>query len=492
MKTIKRHSRLFALLGTALGGALVAIVLVTYLGAAMAQSFPGTDPLWYAGTLTDTSGKPLTSPQTVGIDVWKSATSTTSTDNVCSVAATSTTLTQGHFRIKLGSTCVTAIRDNPELWVEITVGSTKMARTKVGSVPYVASMPEEMKKSGDASFTIHSNTDTPTSGKKMLSLKTGKTGPKEVFSVNNNGTCGIGTTPTSNWNSAYPALQVGASGVLQGSAAAQGFVLGSNYYTDASDKWKYLGTGKASAINFADDIHFYVTDTTGVANGALSFATAATITTTGNVGIGTTSPAGKLHVVGDVLADASGSCVKVKQGSFCATNLDTALTISTDSAGTDGIYFKTYSGGYYDRMVIKSNGNVGIGTTGPTSALSVVGNIYATGTITQGSSRKLKERIRELATSDAQAAVNNLKPTRFYYKADKSDEHLGFIAEDVPALLATKDRKGVDPMDVAAVLTKVVQQQQQQLETQKKAFAEQRREIEELKKQVQQLKRPGG
>jgi len=38
---------------------------------------------------------------------------------------------------------------------------------------------------------------------------------------------------------------------------------------------------------------------------------------------------------------------------------------------------------------------------------------------------------------------------------------VGFIAEDVPDLVATEDRKG---MDVVAVLTKVVQDQQKTIE----------------------------
>ncbi|MGA2463993.1 MAG: hypothetical protein ABSH06_06520 [Thermodesulfobacteriota bacterium] len=37
---------------------------------------------------------------------------------------------------------------------------------------------------------------------------------------------------------------------------------------------------------------------------------------------------------------------------------------------------------------------------------------------------------------------------------------MGFVAEDVPDLIATKDRKELSPMDIMAVLTKVVQDQQ--------------------------------
>jgi hypothetical protein len=53
----------------------------------------------------------------------------------------------------------------------------------------------------------------------------------------------------------------------------------------------------------------------------------------------------------------------------------------------------------------------------------------------------------------------------FVYKADSGQQHVGFIAEDVPDMVAMKDRKGLSPMDIVAVLTKVVQEQRQQLDT---------------------------
>jgi hypothetical protein len=49
---------------------------------------------------------------------------------------------------------------------------------------------------------------------------------------------------------------------------------------------------------------------------------------------------------------------------------------------------------------------------------------------------------------------------KYNYKADREERHVGFIAEDVPSLVASKDRKGLSPMDVVAVLTRVVQEQQ--------------------------------
>jgi hypothetical protein len=76
------------------------------------------------------------------------------------------------------------------------------------------------------------------------------------------------------------------------------------------------------------------------------------------------------------------------------------------------------------------------------------------------SSRELKANIAELSGSEALATLEHLNPMKFNYKAD-SDKHLhvGFIAEDVPDLVATSDRKGLSAMDIVAVLTKALQEQ---------------------------------
>jgi len=52
---------------------------------------------------------------------------------------------------------------------------------------------------------------------------------------------------------------------------------------------------------------------------------------------------------------------------------------------------------------------------------------------------------------------------RYNYKTDADEGYVGFIAEDVPALVATQDRKGLSPMDVVAVLTKIVQEQNERI-----------------------------
>ena len=49
---------------------------------------------------------------------------------------------------------------------------------------------------------------------------------------------------------------------------------------------------------------------------------------------------------------------------------------------------------------------------------------------------------------------------------------MGFIAEDVPDLVAAKDRKTLNPLDIVAVLTKVVQKQQKVISKLEKRVAE--------------------
>ena len=100
-------------------------------------------------------------------------------------------------------------------------------------------------------------------------------------------------------------------------------------------------------------------------------------------------------------------------------------------------------------MVWRANGNVGIGTLSPSYPLEMGSGAYVSsgGVWTNASSRQYKDNIRDLTIQDAKAALMELKPTKFKYKADKKDESLGFISEDVPNLVATKDRKGLSTMD---------------------------------------------
>jgi len=127
-----------------------------------------------------------------------------------------------------------------------------------------------------------------------------------------------------------------------------------------------------------------------------------------------------------------------------------------------------------NHMTIRNNGNVGIGTTGPNFPLEMGSGAHVTagGVWTDASSREYKENIRDLGIEEAMTALRELKPTRFNYNVDKEEEHVGFIAEDVPELLANKDRNGLCAMDIVGVLTKVVQEQQKKIEELEKRLDE--------------------
>jgi hypothetical protein len=113
------------------------------------------------------------------------------------------------------------------------------------------------------------------------------------------------------------------------------------------------------------------------------------------------------------------------------------------------------------RITIKGNGYVGIGTQDPSYPLQMGGGAYTNGSSwVDASSREYKENIKGLKLEDAIGTLQGLNPVTFSYKVTPGENHVGFVAEDVPNLVATKDRKGLSPMDIVAVLTKVVQEQQ--------------------------------
>ena len=140
--------------------------------------------------------------------------------------------------------------------------------------------------------------------------------------------------------------------------------------------------------------------------------------------------------------------------------------------------------------IIFPQGNIGIGAEDPQYRLQVTPmGAFCDGTTWEdASSRELKENIRELTTQEAMAALKNIKPVKFNYKQNPGDDlNLGFIAEDVPELVASKGRKSLSSMNVVAMLTKAVQQQQEVISSQQKAFAQQQEVIDALMERINKL-----
>lgn len=185
-----------------------------------------------------------------------------------------------------------------------------------------------------------------------------------------------------------------------------------------------------------------------------------------NIGIGTDSPKQRLEVNGNIQIHEQNSNV--------------AGIMLTQSSGETGYIMHnrastlTIGAGSVDRITIDRDGNVGIGMSRPSHPIELASGAHVTagGAWTNSSSIERKENISELTPEEALRALADLEPVHFNYKQDAVERYVGFIAEDVPELVATTDRKGLSTMDIVAVLTKVVQMQQKQIEELEKRLTE--------------------
>ena len=176
------------------------------------------------------------------------------------------------------------------------------------------------------------------------------------------------------------------------------------------------------------------------------------------VGIGTTTPKQRLEVNGSIQIHEQNSSV--------------AGLMITQSSGETGYIMHnrastlTIGAGSQDRITIDREGNVGIGVSKPRHPLEMSSGAHVTagGVWTNSSSRAGKENIAGLSAEQARIAVMQLEPVVFNYRNEVAEEYVGFIAEEVPDLVASNDRQSLSTMDIVAVLTKVVQAQQKRIE----------------------------
>lgn len=161
----------------------------------------------------------------------------------------------------------------------------------------------------------------------------------------------------------------GNKGVIvlsEGSGGNTGYV---SYHNTAGTRVGYTGFGLIGAgLSHATD------------NATpLIFITSAServrIDSSGNVGIGTSSPAVKLHVYG---ASPGGAMFEDTTSSGVSVVLKTSArqwNVSNDSSGNFQVYDANAAA---TRFLINSSGNVGIGTVNPNAKLEVNGTISAT------------------------------------------------------------------------------------------------------------------
>lgn len=158
--------------------------------------------------------------------------------------------------------------------------------------------------------------------------------------------------------------------------------------------------------------------------------------------------------------------------------------IPSAGSGNNGIIFPSDPGGgsgdsawikYYPTSGENCVLDIGVSNdAGDRIYLHASGGVYANGSMYWWSSRELKDNISDIPVKEAKQLLDGLNPVSFKYKGSTKQRTLGFIAEEVPAVLADPDQRAISGMDIIAVLTSVMKDQQ-------KAIARMQKQIDTLK-----------
>ncbi len=196
----------------------------------------------------------------------------------------------------------------------------------------------------------------------------------------------------------------------------------------------------------------------------------------GEVGIGAgTNPRADLHVLDSGSAfSANADTVALFQSNTNTTDV-ARITILSGNAGNGQLAFGDADNEFAGRIrYFHSDNQMDFILNGSLEVLSMFSsgaNVLETATSSavltsagvwqDASSRALKQNITDLSLNDAMSALEGLQPVTFNYIKEPDETTVGFIAEDVPDLVATASRKTLSSLDIVAVLTKVVKNQKE-------------------------------
>jgi len=223
---------------------------------------------------------------------------------------------------------------------------------------------------------IVDNTDTTEDGRLTFSTFVAGTDTETMHITGGN--VGIGTTSPSAPLEIAGAASATDTGITIKNGSATRLRLFHNDNAGTSYLTSYDGVGAAQALSIRSGNKLYMSGGGG--------STHVTVDTSGNVGIGTTSPSGKLHIFNN----SSGATAISQQQLIVENNSATGIGILTPSTTSGYLFFGDNNDaqrGYItynhssdemkfkvagsERVFINSSGNVGIGTASPVSKLHV-------------------------------------------------------------------------------------------------------------------------
>jgi hypothetical protein len=283
----------------------------------------------------------------------------------------------------------------------------------------------------------------------------------ERMRIDSNGVLGIGITPSASWSSTLvKALQIGDTGAsVSGytsfnTGGKTAFLTTNAVYEGVSGSgWKYMGSGAASQYALANDTHYWNIVASGTAGNAITWTQAMTLTSGGNLLVGTTSGSARLYITAD------------------GAVLD-PLTIHNTSTSANSQY----------SILFVRNG-------------TIRGSIQTTNTATSyltSSDYRLKENVQPM--TGALDKVAALKPCTYVWK-DGSADGQGFIAHElqevVPdAVSGEKDAvnedgsikaQGIDTSFLVATLTAAIQELKALVDTQASTITQLQADVAVLK-----------
>ena len=181
------------------------------------------------------------------------------------------------------------------------------------------------------------------------------TGGTERARVDSSGNLGLGVTPSA-WSQGK-SVETGFVGNSLWSPGGNEIIVSQGAYFNSG--WKYSGS-TAGAVSFYSQItgqHRWYNAPTGTAGNAISFTQAMTLDASGNLGIGTTSPASLLHIASSSV-DPEIRLVRTP-GSGNINTIKSDLNDLTFTSGRNLLF----SAGGSERARIDSSGNLLVGTT---------------------------------------------------------------------------------------------------------------------------------
>jgi hypothetical protein len=197
------------------------------------------------------------------------------------------------------------------------------------------------------------------------------------------GNVGLGVTPSA-WVSAFKAIQILNQASI--SAEADLIAISVNAFYDTS--WKYIANGVATNYYQNNGNHVWRNSISGTAGNAIIFTQAMTLTAAGRLLINTpTESTFQLDVNGTFRANSGeflnggqegslGSVVRISTTNTNSSSRNWAIVNTWDNYGDLTFRVSNSQGGNAlsagsSKMVILSNGNVGIGTTSPAAEFQV-------------------------------------------------------------------------------------------------------------------------